>query len=155
MLLLDVFIAPPPVGENKFETAYGCMSAKIPIKLEWKGDSNNTAKKSWYTYSSLRVVEVIVLTLEFLITWCDRLCDIWRMNEFRQKYPKIEKSIRIQQPKTLDSNICPTYTGMGCGTLACICRNSSSIFPYSPKIRSQKNSVFRPAKQAPAPLGSW
>ncbi len=34
---------------------------KIPIKIEWEGDTNNTAKESWCTYSYLRVVEVIVL----------------------------------------------------------------------------------------------
>ncbi len=54
-------------------------------------------------------------------------CDIWRMNELAEHH-KIEKSIRILQPKTLNSNIFPTYSGKGCGTLACICRNTSSIF---------------------------
>ncbi len=62
VLLLDVFIAPPPVEVNKFETQVRCMSTKIPIKIEWEGNTINTAKKMWYTYSSLRVVEVIVLT---------------------------------------------------------------------------------------------
>ncbi len=32
--LLDGFIVPPPVEENKFETQVRCMSTKIPIKIE-------------------------------------------------------------------------------------------------------------------------
>jgi hypothetical protein len=45
-----------------------------------------------------------------------------RMNSSWQKYPKIEKSIRILQPKALGNNTCPTNPGIGCGTLVCICR---------------------------------
>ncbi len=104
------------------------MSTKIPIKIEWEGDKNNTAKQSWYTYSSLRVVEVIVLTRildHFKLMWQIAISDGW-MNW--QKYPKNGKWIRIQQPKTLESNICLTYPGMGCGTLACILGVASSIF---------------------------
>ncbi len=125
---LDVFIAPPPVEENKFETQVRCMSTKIPIKIEWEGDTNhNTAKKSWYTYSFRRVVEVIVLTriLDHLMRQI-AISDGWM---HWQKYPKIEKCItgRIQLPTTLDSNICPTYPGMGYRTLACICRVERTI----------------------------
>ncbi len=58
---MNVF-APPPVEENKFETQVRCMSTKIPIKFELEGDTINTAKNLWYTYSSIRAVEVIVLT---------------------------------------------------------------------------------------------
>ncbi len=32
------------------------------IKIELEGDTINTVKNLWYTYSSIRVVEVIVLT---------------------------------------------------------------------------------------------
>jgi hypothetical protein len=38
------------------------------------------------------------------------------MNSSWQKYPKIEKSIRILQPKALDNNTRPTNPGIGCGT---------------------------------------
>ena len=58
----ECFLAPPPIEMNKFETQVRCMSTKIPIKFEWEGDTINTAKNLWYTYSSIRVVEVIVLT---------------------------------------------------------------------------------------------
>jgi len=44
------------------ETQVTCMSTKIPIKFEWEGDTINTAKNLWHTYSSIQVVEVIVLT---------------------------------------------------------------------------------------------
>jgi hypothetical protein len=54
--------APPPIEENKSETQVTCMSTKIPIKFEWEGDTINTAKNLWHTYSSIQVVEVIVLT---------------------------------------------------------------------------------------------
>ncbi len=102
-----LMIAPPPVEANKFETQVRCMSTKIPIKTEWEVDTINTAKKLWYTYSSLRVVEVIVLTriLGYLMRQI-AISDGW-INW--KKYPKIEKSIRILQPRTLDSNICPTW----------------------------------------------
>ena len=59
---MNVFFVPPPVEENKFETQVRCMSTKIPTKFEREGDTINTAKNLWYTYSSIRVVEVIVLT---------------------------------------------------------------------------------------------
>ncbi len=59
---MNVFFVPPPVEENKFETQVRCMSTKIPIKFEREGDAINTTKNLWYTYSSIRVVEVIVLT---------------------------------------------------------------------------------------------
>jgi hypothetical protein len=58
---MNVF-APPPIEENKFETQVRCMSTKIPIKFKLEGDTIDTAKNLWYTYSSIRVVEVIVLT---------------------------------------------------------------------------------------------
>ncbi len=114
MLLLDDFIALPPVEENKIETQVRCMSTKFPINIEWEGDTNNTAQKSWYTYSSLPVVEVIVLTriLDHLM-WQIAISDGW-MNW--QKYPKNEKSIRILQPQTLDCNICPTCFKINCWT---------------------------------------
>jgi hypothetical protein len=32
-----------------------------------------------------------------------------------QKYPKSRKSIRIKQPKTLESKTCPTFPEMGGG----------------------------------------
>ncbi len=35
-----------------------------------------------------------------------------------QKYPKNARSIRNQQPKTLDSNLCPTYPAMESGAFA-------------------------------------
>jgi hypothetical protein len=38
------------------------------------------------------------------------------MNSSWQKYPKIEKSIRILQPKALDNKTRPTNPGIGCGT---------------------------------------
>ncbi len=86
-----------------------CMSTKIPIKFEWEGDTINTAKNLWYTYSSIRVVEVIVLTriLDHLMRQI-AISDGW-IN--KQKYPRIENSIRILQHRPLDSNICPTYPG--------------------------------------------
>jgi hypothetical protein len=59
---MNVFFVPTPVEENKFETQVRCMSTKIPLKFEREGDTNNTAKNLWDTYSSIRVVEVIVLT---------------------------------------------------------------------------------------------
>ncbi len=59
---MNVFFVPPPVEENKFEIQVRCMSTKIPIKFEREGDTINTAKNLWYTYSSIRVVELIVLT---------------------------------------------------------------------------------------------
>jgi hypothetical protein len=31
---MNVFFAPPPIEENKFETQVRCMSTKIPIKFE-------------------------------------------------------------------------------------------------------------------------
>ncbi len=85
MLLLDVFNAPPPVEKNKFETPVRCMRTKIPIKIEW-------AKKSWYTYSSLQVVEVIVLTriLDHLMLQI-AISDGW-MNEARTAGQHFEKN---------------------------------------------------------------
>jgi hypothetical protein len=38
------------------------------------------------------------------------------MNSSWQKYPKIEKSFRILQPKSLDNNTRPTNPGIGSGT---------------------------------------
>ena len=50
------------------------------------------------------------------------ISDGW-MNSSWQKYPKIEKSFRILQPKSLDNNTRPTNPGMGCGTLeSCLSR---------------------------------
>ncbi len=43
------------------------------------------------------------------------ISDGW-MNSSWQKYPKIEKSIRILQPKALDNKTRPTNPGIGCGT---------------------------------------
>ncbi len=95
------------------------MSTKSPVEIGWEEDINNTAKESWYTYSSPWVVEGIMLTriLDHLMlrnVIADRWMDL-------SKYPKIGKSIRKQQPKTLDTNICPTYPAMRRSrTLACI-----------------------------------
>jgi hypothetical protein len=57
-----VSFAPPRVKEKKFQTQLRCMSTKSPVEIELEKDINNTAKELWYTYSSLGVVEGIVLT---------------------------------------------------------------------------------------------
>ncbi len=93
-------------------------------KIEWEG-IQTTQQKSHGKLSSLRNNHLLMwlFWLEFLITWYDicqyinALSDGWMS---WQKYPWIGKWFRIYKNETLDSNICPTYPGMGCGTLACI-----------------------------------
>ncbi len=102
-------------------TQVRCMRTKSPVKIERGEDINNTAKESCIpSYSSLWVVEGIVLTriLDHLTRMLQiAIANVW-MNWY--KYPKNGKSIRKQQPNTLYSNICPTYSAMSSRTLACI-----------------------------------
>ncbi len=56
-------------------------------------------------------------------------CDIQRINELVE-VPKTGKSIRKQLPKTLDSNICLTYTAMGSGTLHAFGSSRKNIFNF-------------------------
>jgi hypothetical protein len=53
-----------------------------------------------------------------------------------QKYPKNRKSIRIQQPETLDSKKCPTFPGMG-GKTTCIQPSYNFNF-FVPKVLIEK-----------------
>jgi hypothetical protein len=63
VLSLDGFSCSSTCRREKDPTQVRCMSTKSPVKIEWEEDiNNNTAKESWYTYSSLWVVEGIVLT---------------------------------------------------------------------------------------------
>ncbi len=71
---MNVVFVPPPVEENKFETQVRCMSTKIPIKFEREGDTINTAKNLWYTYSSIRVVEAWIGRTYITVQWSMLQC---------------------------------------------------------------------------------
>ncbi len=95
-----------------------CHPFKNPIKIKWEEEINHTTIELLYTYISWLIVDAVV-SIRILdqlmrqITTSNRWMD-W------QKYPKNRKSIRIQQPKTLDSKTCPVFAVVGGNTLVCI-----------------------------------